>query len=76
MKSYTKGKGKKGKFEKAKLNKKMGIITITKSSKLETKNANRSLKKGFRQESKQEIIEEKDLDIFEIPDEDDNYYVY
>lgn len=76
MKSYTNGKGKKGKFEKAKLNKKMGIITITKSSKLEAKNANRSLKKAVRREAKQEAIEQKDLNIFEIPDEDDSYYEY
>lgn len=58
MKSYSKGKGKKGKFEKEKLNKKMGIVTITKSSKLEAKNANRSLKKGVRQKSKKEIEDE------------------
>lgn len=56
MKPYNK-KQKKGKFEKEKLNKKMGLVIKTKSSVLEAKNTNLSLKKSIRQQSRKEIKE-------------------
>lgn len=56
MKPYNK-KQKKGKFEKEKLNKKMGLVIKTKSSVLEAKNTNLSLKKSIRQQSRKEIID-------------------
>lgn len=70
MKPYNK-KEKKGKFEKEKLNKKTGVLTKTKSSVLEAKNANRSLKKGIRQESKKEIRKDVYLDNYDEEDDDD-----
>lgn len=56
MKPYNK-KQKKGKFEKEKLNKKIGLVIKTKSSVLEAKNTNLSLKKSIRQQSRKEIID-------------------
>lgn len=56
MKPYNK-KQKKGKFEKEKLNKKIGLVIKTKSSVLEAKNTNLSLKKSIRQQSRKEIKE-------------------
>lgn len=55
MRPYLKDKDRnKPKFEKKKLNKKTGHLTSIDTSKLEAKNANRSRKKGVRQEGKKE----------------------
>lgn len=59
MRPYVRDKDRnKPKFEKKKLNKKTGHLTSTDTSKLEAKNANRSRKKGVRQESKLGILKE------------------
>lgn len=57
IKSYTK-KPNQVKFDKAKYNSKVGLATVTKASKLEAKNANRSLKKAVRQHVRKEIKKE------------------
>lgn len=56
MKAYVKDSdlGRK-KFSGKKYNKKEGVVTLTEKSKIEARNANRSRKKGARQEAKKEI---------------------